>query len=60
MAINIKKTTKDTKNTIFEISGSNVHFSLVNALRRVLISKINSFAFDLENITIYNNQNYSL
>ena len=55
MAINIKKTTKDTKNTIFEISGSNVHFSLVNALRRVLISKINSFAFDLENITIYNN-----
>ncbi len=55
MTITINKKTKDPKNTMFEISGSNVHFSFINALRRTLISKINSFAFDLENITIYKN-----
>lgn len=55
MSINIKRISKDTKNTTFEISGSNMHFSIVNALRRVLLADVSSFAFDINTITIYKN-----
>ena len=53
--IKVNKILNTDKKGIYVITSNNIHFSIINTIRRVILSKLDSFAFSKENTIIIKN-----